>query len=53
MLEKVIYDRKLFDKNQISLISEEIKNEVEDAMAFAVKSKYPDPADLLKYVYHE
>jgi len=53
MLEKVIYDRKLFDQNQISLISEEIKNEVEDAMAFAVKSKYPDPADLLKYVYHE
>jgi pyruvate dehydrogenase E1 component alpha subunit len=53
MLEKVIYDRKLFDKNQISLLSEEIKNEVEDAMAFAVKSKYPDPADLLKYVYHE
>lgn len=53
MLEKVIYDRKLFDKNQISLIAEEIKNEVEDAMAFAVKSKYPDPADLLKYVYHE
>jgi TPP-dependent pyruvate/acetoin dehydrogenase alpha subunit len=53
MLEKVIYDRKLFDKNQISLISEEIKNEVEDAMAFAMKSKYPDPADLLKYVYHE
>lgn len=53
MLEKVIYDRKLFDKNQILLISEEIKNEVEDAMAFAVKSKYPDPADLLKYVYHE
>lgn len=53
MLEKVIYDRKLFDKNQISLIAEEINNEVEDAMAFAVKSKYPDPADLLKYVYHE
>jgi len=53
MLEKVIYDRKLCDKNEISLISEEIKNEVEDAMAFALKSKYPDPADLLKYVYHE
>lgn len=53
MLEKVIYDRKLCDKNEISLISEEIKNEVEDAMTFALKSKYPDPADLLKYVYHE
>lgn len=53
MLEKLIYDRKLCDKNEISLISEEIKNEVEDAMTFALKSKYPDPADLLKYVFHE
>ena len=48
--EKLIKDRVL-NKNKMDLIREEIEKRIEEAVAFADQSPFPDPQDILEDVY--
>jgi acetoin:2,6-dichlorophenolindophenol oxidoreductase subunit alpha len=52
-LKKILIDEKICSESEISKIFDEVTNEVEVATDFALKSNYPDPSELLKYVYKE
>jgi pyruvate dehydrogenase E1 component alpha subunit len=50
-LENIITHDKILSDTEIKATKEEIKKEVEDATAYALRSNYPNPSELLKYVY--
>lgn len=52
-LKEYIVSKKLSSESEISKILDEVTNEVEEAKDFALKSNYPNPSELLKYVYKE
>ena len=53
ILKKYIISENVCSDDEISKIDEEITKEVEAATDFALKSSYPEPSELLKYVYKE
>lgn len=52
-LRKFLIDEKICSETEISKIIDDVTKEVEAATNFALKSNYPDPCELLKYVYKE
>lgn len=50
-LEEFIFKRNIALECEISEIYNDVKKEVEDATTFALISDYPEPSELLKYVY--
>ena len=45
-------DRRWADQREIDDTHESIGAEVDEAIAWAEKSQYPDPSELLENVYH-
>jgi pyruvate dehydrogenase E1 component alpha subunit len=52
-LENILMSDKYCSENDLSIIHDEIVKEVEKATSFALMSNYPNPSELLKYVYKE
>lgn len=52
-LKNIISNEKICSESEILKIHDEVTNEVEIATNFALKSNFPEPSDLLKYVYKE
>jgi pyruvate dehydrogenase E1 component alpha subunit len=52
-LRKILIDEKICSENEILKITDEVSKEVAAATDFALKSNYPNPGELLKYVYKE
>jgi acetoin:2,6-dichlorophenolindophenol oxidoreductase subunit alpha len=52
-LENILISDKYCSENDLSKIHDEIIQEVKTATEFALTSNYPNPSDLLKYVYKE
>lgn len=53
LLKMHLLNEKICSENEISKIFDDITKEVEEATDFALKSNYPNPGELLKYVYKE
>jgi TPP-dependent pyruvate/acetoin dehydrogenase alpha subunit len=53
ILKEFVISEKLCSEGEISNIDDEVSKEVEAATDFALKSNYPEPSELLKYVYKE
>lgn len=51
ILKNILLKGNIITEKEIDEIKEEVLSEVRKATEFAVKSDYPKPADLLKYVY--
>jgi acetoin:2,6-dichlorophenolindophenol oxidoreductase subunit alpha len=49
----ILLDKNICSESEILKIHEEVNIEVDEATQFALSSNYPNPADLLKYVYKE
>jgi acetoin:2,6-dichlorophenolindophenol oxidoreductase subunit alpha len=52
-LKNKLINEKLCSLSEIEKISEEVIIEIEKATDFALKSNYPEPSDLYKYVFKE
>jgi acetoin:2,6-dichlorophenolindophenol oxidoreductase subunit alpha len=52
-LRDIMIDEKICSENDLSAIYKEVTEEVQKATHFALTSNYPEPSDLLKYVYKE
>jgi pyruvate dehydrogenase E1 component alpha subunit len=52
-LRDIMIDEKICSENDLSVIYNEVTEEVQKATQFALTSNYPEPSDLLKYVYKE
>jgi pyruvate dehydrogenase E1 component alpha subunit len=53
LLQVLLIDNNLLSETEISIIINEVGKEVEEATSFALNSNYPNPSELLKYVYKE
>ena len=53
ILKSFIISEKKCSESEILKIHEEVAAEVEKATGFALQSKFPEPSELLKYVYKE
>lgn len=53
LLRLFLIDNNILSESEISMISDEVGKEVEAATSFALNSNYPNPSELLKYVYKE
>jgi len=51
LMRRVLEDRRILSGEGAERIVEEVRREIEEAVAFADASPFPDPADLLKDVY--
>ncbi|NQU85564.1 MAG: thiamine pyrophosphate-dependent dehydrogenase E1 component subunit alpha [Mariniphaga sp.] len=49
--EKYFTDNKISTKEELKKIKNQVKNEVNEAIEFALSSNYPNPKELLEYVY--
>ena len=52
-LRNKILCEKICSAEEISKIHDQVTKEVETATKFALTSSYPEPSELLKYVYKE
>jgi acetoin:2,6-dichlorophenolindophenol oxidoreductase subunit alpha len=52
-LRKILIEEKICSESELLEISDEVSKEVAAATDFALESNYPDPGELLKYVYKE
>jgi acetoin:2,6-dichlorophenolindophenol oxidoreductase subunit alpha len=52
-LKNIIINEKICSESEISGINDEVTKEVKTATHFALTSNYPEPSELLKYVYKE
>ena len=50
-VRRTILEKKYATEEELSVIDEKVKNEVEDSVQFAEESPYPDPSELYKDVY--
>lgn len=53
VLERIIYDEKAAEKNDLEKIDEEVEKVVQEAVDFAEQSPFPDPATLFDDIYVE